>query len=448
MGDKKNIVVFMYNFPPIGAGRGIAWTYFARNLSESYNVRIITIDPSNSDPIYNSSKFDLIDKSYEVYRTHPGKFYRILYPTNKKVAAANENKYSTKSKGFNVHKILSSLYKKVIRSIIFPDRMIFWNKYAFREFEKINKNQKTDLVITVGFPFSTHILGLKIKQKYGCKLILDYGDPWSFNPSNETVPKWRRRIDYLIEKKVIRNSDYVTVTTNSTLSKYKETFRVSNKIGLIRQGVDIEQYSRIVNETENIRVNKETEVIKLFYSGIFYHDIRNPKHFFKALSISDFSGFIDKVIDITIAGKMEQYVIDYVNSLSFPQNLKINFIGNIPFEDVVRMQVTCDALLYFGNKGELQVPGKLYEYVAAQRPIFAVAPTFDESCEIILKYNRGRVVEDDAVKIKDAFTDFLNGIAGKKSEFNINKVTDYDWKELSQKYKEIVDDVMEGVSHD
>lgn len=448
MIDKKNVVVFMYNFPPIGAGRGIAWTYFATKLSENYNVRIVSIDPSETDPIYNRSKFDLIGKTYKVYRTYPGKFYKFLYPANKKETLADLEKNNSKANKFNMKRVLSSLYKNVVRSVIFPDRMIFWNKYAYREFVKINEREKIDLVITVGFPFSTHILGMKIKRKFGCKLILDYGDPWSFNPSHETVPKWRRRLDYIIEKKVIKSSDYLTVTTNSTCSKYKATFKLSNKVGIIRQGVDIEKYNAMVNQLEKTKINSKTNVVTLFYSGIFYQDIRNPKQFFKALSLSDFSNFSDKIIDIIIAGKMEQYVIDYVNSLSFPQNLKINFIGNIPFEDVIRMQVECDALLYFGNKGELQVPGKLYEYIAARRPIFAIAPAFDESCEIILKNNRGLVVEDDATKIKKGFTKFLSDIADDSLVFNLNEITDYDWKILSQKYKEIVDGIMEGNAYD
>ncbi|MFB1052064.1 glycosyltransferase [Paraliobacillus sp. JSM ZJ581] len=435
MNNKKNIIVFMYNFPPIGAGRGIAWTYFAKELAIDYNVRIITIDPSESDPMYNNSKLNLVGESYKIHRTNPGKFYRFLYPKKKSVVKSKAIK--TKSNKYKIKKILSSLYKNIIRATIFPDRMIFWNKHAYREFIKINENNPTDIIVTVGFPFSTHLLGMKIKRKFGCRLILDYGDPWSFNPSNETIPKWRSRLDYFFEKKVINHSDYITVTTDSTCSQYKKIYNLSNKIKVIRQGVDLVKYNSVFNQ--NTDKKRKTNIIKLFYSGIFYYDIRNPKQFFRALSLIDFNRITDLTIDITIAGKMEQYVLDYVNKLSFSKNLIINFIGNIPFEDVIRLQIECDSLLYFGNEGDLQVPGKLYEYIAARRPIFAIAPVFDESCEIITKNNRGFVVENDAFKIKEEFIRFLNSIIDNSSTFNLNEVQDFDWGKIGKQYKEIID---------
>lgn len=447
MNNRKNIVVIMYNFPPIGAGRGIAWTYIADKLAENYKVHVITITPSTSDPIYNESKLEMINKTYNVYRTNPGLFYHSIYP-------AKSNKRSdeviNKRESGKIIKAFKKVYKKIIRSMIFPDRMVFWNKYAYDEFKKIQAEKNIDLLITVGFPFSTHILGNRIKHKFGGKLILDYGDPWAFNPSNETTPNWRKPLDYFIEKKIIRNADFITVTTKKTAEEYKKRFKISEKIGIIPQGADTEKYNYEIVDSENNldNINNRKKEICLFYSGIFYEDIRNPREFFKGLSLLKLSDFQGLKLKIIIAGKMENYVLDYVNKLNFSDSIKIEFIGNISLEEVIRLQVNCDGLLYFGNKGNLQVPGKLYEYIAARRPIFAIAPVYDEACEIIDNLKRGVVVQDDAVIIKNKLIEFIFKYKLNCQSWNLREIVDYDWKEISSKYEQIVDSILRSGLND
>lgn len=438
MNYKKNIVVLMYNFPPLGAGRGIAWTFFAEKFSEDYNVDIITIAASKNDPMYNESKNKMISENYYVHRTYAGKLYEKMYK-QKIYSEQISNDLNMKKKLF---KLLTPIYKNVIREFIFPDRMIFWNKYAYKKFKEIKKTKNIDLIISVGFPFSTHLLGKKLKKTFGGKLILDYGDPWSFNPSNETTPSWRRKIDYVIEKSVINKADYITVTTTNTEIKFKEYFKLKNNIGVIPQGVDSKKYSKKIEDIKNNKAKNKK--IKMFYSGIFYEDIRNPKEFFKAISLLTTKDLNGISLDIVIAGKMENYVFDMVNELKFEKDINIKFLGNIPLENVIEYQVTCDYLLYFGNKGELQVPGKLYEYIVARRPIFAIAPVYDEACKIIDDLKRGIIVEDNRMKIKEEIKNMIAILKNEEKYFNLAEVNCYDWNVISNKYKQIIDNILRG----
>lgn len=443
MNKKKRIVIIMYNFPPIGAGRGIAWAYFADVLAEEYDVNIITIKPSLYDPIYNEAKLDLITDSYKVHRTYPGSFYSALYNglnTNNKVERTNSKKNRYLSIG-------KSLYKKVFRTFMFPDRMIFWNKYAMEEFAKLNSEKEVSLLITVGFPFSSHMVGNKIKKRFGVKLILDYGDPWSFNPSNETIPSWRKFVDRFVEKKIVKKADFITVTTRKTEEEFIKRFNLSkNKIEIIPQGVDTQQYN-----FEYTKYSKRTNEKKfpknklvLFYSGLFYKDIRNPSKFFKALSHLTPESLGDLEIDIVIAGNMEDYVLNLIENLSFCSQLNIKFIGNVGFDEVIQYQVGCDGLLFFGNNGSVQVPGKLYEYIAARKPLFAIAPTYDEACEIIDGLNRGIVVQDDVDIIKNKLIEFIKKINSHNNPFNLEKVDYYDWSYIGDKYKNIIKTMLRG----
>lgn len=429
------IFILMYNFPPIGAGRGIAWSYFAKELSEYHNVTIFTINPNENDPLYNKSKWNLISERYRVIRSDPGKFYKKSYVEKKNLSEKEEiNKSKFKSK-------IRKFYHKYIKFFVFPDRMIFWNKYLTESvIDEVRVNGSPDLIISVGFPFSTHFAAVKLKNLYESKLVLDYGDPWSFNPSNETIPKRRKFIDLFFEKKILMNADYVTVTTKQTREKYLKTFPfLDNKIQVITQGVDTSIYS----QKDDKVYEKKTNEIHFFYSGLFYEDIRNPLSFIDAIEEMTKIELRNRNIIITIAGKMEEYVLSKIESLQ-NKNITYRLLGNITLDEVVFYQKKCDCLLFFGNLGSLQLPGKIFEYLATDRPIFAICDLEDMSIDLINQYKRGTIASYNKKNIKDNFVDFLNRYS-EGSYDDLIPVKEFDWSSLSQKYKNIITSLGENL---
>lgn len=430
---KKNIVIFMYNFPPIGAGRGIAWDQFCTNLANDYTVNLITIEPSINDPIYNESKLTNIGDNYNIYRTEPGWLYEKMYSKKCKKSLSSDS-FISKEKSY-FRGIAKKIYKNVIRFFIFPDRMVFWNKSAESKFDEINKKNKVDLIISVGFPFSTHLLGYKIKRKLGIKWLMDYGDPWSFNPSTETVPFLRRWIDRIVESKIIRFSDHITVTTDTTKLAYQNEFSDLPDISVIKQGVDYEMFrnSEIWKKVDN------DGTLQLFYSGIFYKDIRNPEAFFNAISKID---KLAKKVNIILAGNMEDYIIEMVNSLSLPEFINIELIGNISFDQVVNYQRNSDGLLFFGNKGALQVPGKIYEYLVSGTPIFSISYQHDAVSDMINKYNRGETSLNTENGIQSDFERFIENLNSKSIPYCTAELKEFDWSYISKEMNNIVTSIV------
>lgn len=434
-----NIFVLMYNFPPIGAGRGIAWTKFCTKLSEKYNVTVFTIEPSKSDPLFNSSKLNLLDNKYKIIRTYPGKFYKKIY-SKEDVTSINNLNIERKKNYFK--SFAKKIYTVSVKKIFFPDRMILWNSYLKRAVLEESKFQKPDLIISVGFPFSTHILATNLKKFFKCKLILDYGDPWFFNPSEETIPSFRRLLDKIVERKVIKKSDYMTVTTKETLNKYIDSFpELMDKIEVVSQGVDTAVYDTSHETCTNSNIGSDEKVITMFYSGLFYEDIRNPDSFFKALQKFDFCEKFEIKLKIIIAGKMENYVFKMADSIN-NEYIEIIFLGNIDFSQVVEFQKNSDLLLFFGNLGSVQLPGKIFEYLATNRPIFSISDKKDYSTELIEHYNRGIVSNYDENEILKNLEKFIEDYLSKKY-VKMERVKEFDWKFLSERYQKIVEMILE-----
>lgn len=437
---KKNIYIVMYNFPPIGIGRGIAWCKFAEKISEKHNVKVITVEPSKNDPYYNEDKKNLYkDKNFEVIRIKDAKIFYKLYSNN---VSSSIKKIDTKKtlKG-KILTYLIKIYKTMSRIFFYPDRMVFWSKKAYKLLKGENKKEKIDLIVSVGFPFSTHIYMSKLKKQINCKLICDYGDPWCFNPSTETVPSWRKKIDFKSEKKVVENSDYITVTTEMTKKKFIELFNIKN-IGVIRQGVNNDEYKIVKKSTPR-------KSLRLVYTGIFYEKIRNPELFFKALKSIDLN--LSYEVEILIAGHMELFIKNLIvkYELENLKNITIKFKGNLKFKECIELQNSSDALLFFSNSGNMQVPGKIYEYFATQKPIISISYELGETEELIQKAKRGYILINTDNDLSSKLLDKLNSIKNEEylKEMNLDEIIDYDWRLLSENMSEIINNVIREESN-
>ncbi|WP_143467349.1 glycosyltransferase family 4 protein [Lactococcus fujiensis] len=432
----KNIVLLMYNFPPLGAGRGIAWTYFCEQLSKNYNVTVFTVEASEFDPFYNADKLNLITENYQVNRSNPG----VLYERNVnswKNSAINPATHKVNNNSASSETFSKKLINKTRKILLFPDSYVFWNKNLEEAVLDFSKDHQIDLIISVGFPFSTHLAASKLQKKLNTKLILDYGDPWSFNPSTTTIPRERQWFDKIVEGRILRKADFITVTTENTKEMFKKNFPfVQGKIDIITQGV----FTKDFYDKDLIHEN-ESSVITMFYAGTFYKDIRNPSSFFEALLKINQIDLKGKKVKIIIAGNMEDYVLTQIDKFSDGGPIEIKALGNLPFDLVADYQKKADALLFFGNYGGVQVPGKIFEYLATDRPIYGVIPKGDESERIINRYDRGIISDYDEGNIKASFINFIDEVANKKYN-QLEPIKDYDWKNIAEKYEKIVGSVL------
>ncbi|HKU51651.1 MAG TPA: glycosyltransferase, partial [Nitrospira sp.] len=64
----------------------------------------------------------------------------------------------------------------------FPDRPMSWTGPAVARIMALEERLKPDIVIATGGPWTNFIVGRMLSRRLGCPLILDYRDPWTFNP--------------------------------------------------------------------------------------------------------------------------------------------------------------------------------------------------------------------------------------------------------------------------
>jgi glycosyltransferase involved in cell wall biosynthesis len=320
---------------------------------------------------------------------------------------------------------LKSVLKTFKQTMFIPDESVLWALRAAWVGRKLVRKYNISCVYTTSGPNSTHLAGWMLRKWTGVPWVADFRDPWVDN-IHYAHAGMRDKIERWMERKVFQTADTVVTVTDSFremfVSKYPER---AGSVEVIRNGVDPMDFPTPVPPPENTPFT-------FFYAGILYPK-RSPDKFLQALSVVlryrrirrtdvrvEFAGVFD------YPGKTDNS--DLVQRLGLSDVVTVH--GYLPRSQVLERMQAADALLLIGesgSEGKQYVPGKLYEYLFAGRPIMALLED-GEAAQIIREANAGLVIHPrDVQEMADAIVQFvrnkLQGIQPK--EPNIAEVAKY-----------------------
>ena len=389
-GNFKKVLMIAFAFPPMG-GAGVQRSLkFAKYLPDFHWLPVII-------------KADLLDGN--------AKDYSFLKELNNNIKI--HNSFCPQLKFFrngrtNIHKNVEFLKKnsrfinnliQMIKTLIFiPDRNVAWLPFVLIKAIKVIKEDKIDLIYTTSDPYADHLIGYLLKKLTGKPWVADFRDPWTddISHSNEYYQapfgKFRKRIDLALEKKVIKHADCVVGTTEeivvSFLGRYpKET---QEKCLTITNGYDEEDFLG-----QGRCPSREDGRFTICYSGSF---ARSPDNFLVALKkLLDDNNALRREIRVIFAGYMPSGVRECIGQLKLED--QVDLIGYVPHKESIEYLLRSDVLLLNLTSDErerLILPGKIFEYMRAKKPILALVPK-GAAAEIINKYRIGNVVDPDNV---------------------------------------------------
>jgi len=425
--NNKNILLISYMFPPLGGPRSIRWAYFTNYLSKrGYQIDVLTILPLRKHPTYNKDNETLIPSGVSVHRIYPGITHKFIFDSSVRKKKINEGEIE-KKRFNNILGLIKELYESFGQRIFIPEGAVECLPWGIETGYKLIKENNYGLIISSCPPFTDHIIAFFLKKKVNIPWVADYGDPWVFNPVLN-LPGWRKIIDKFLEESMLKAVDRMIVTTEATKESYLKfyPFLKHEKISVIPQGCNVEKFKAVSPKALNN--------FRIVYTGRFYDKVRKPYAFFEAIK-----RFNKEDMKVIIAGdilpKYSQYVFE--NGLS----KKVIFLGHKPHLESIALQKGATILLFLGNNSPYQLPGKIFEYLAAKRPILGVRYNENDlGAKYILKHNRGIVVENNP-------SDIVSGISQlyrlwEKGEldksFNLDELREYSWENSAKKMEEVI----------
>lgn len=404
----KTILMIVYSWPPRGGIGMLRPLKFAKYLPEfGWDPIILTPKKVPSSVYCDESigklpgvkviKSDYIDTIEKVKLKLGIKYRRINENTIKKY---DEIKFSTKKK-------LILHFKKFVRDLLsIPDEFSGWYKPAVKTGMEIIKQEKINLIYSTSPPETSHLIAFKLKQETNLPWVADLRDPWGTYRLEKKITI-KNIINKILEIKTLRYADKL-ITVSKPWKEMMESY-LKKEVEVITNGFDDEDFKGIYP--------KFSDKFIITYTGKLYNTHQNPEILLKVIS----NLIKEKKID---PKKLEINFYVYGNDQPDFENLskKYNLEGimyyrdQIPYNECLKKQMESTILPIFnwmdtGNIGKGTIPGKVYEYMGAKRPILIVRSNSGMLEEIIKETNSGKIGsnEQELKKILlDWYKEFIN----------------------------------------
>ncbi len=387
----KKVLIVTYYWPPAGGPGVQRWLYFVKYLSQ-FGIKPVVFIPKNPDyPILDDSLAkEISNLDIEIIQFPIVEPYALAKRFNKKgTTSMSKGVFPKESEQTKIQKAL--LW--VRGNCFVPDARVLWVKPSIAFLKNYIEEHHIDSIITTGPPHSVHLIGLGLKRKLHLNWIADFRDPWTAIGYHDKLKLGKKaaKKHLALEKEVLEESDLVLVTSKGTQKHFKT--KTKNEIKVITNGFEPDVIGR--------KASLDSE-FSISHIGSLLSD-RNPKMLWEVLSelIQEEKKFA-KYFKLRLAGVISDAIIESIQEYGLEDYLDNK--GYVSHEAALELQQSSQLLLLIEIDSEETkqiIPGKLFEYLKASRPIMAIAPEGSEVATIIAETSSGETFgyqEKEALK--------------------------------------------------
>jgi len=434
MNNKKKVLILTYYWPPAGGPGVQRFLKFCKYFND-FSWQPVIISPKNgSYPYLDESLEKEIPDYIEVVRTktfEPFALYnRLRGKKGKEVSVAMTGFKNSRSP-------IQKLAKYIRGNYFIPDARKGWVPYAVKAAGNIIKHNQIDAIITTGPPQSTHLAGLRLKEKFDLPWIADFRDPWTSVYYNRFFPRTEKtkRKDKKLEDKVLYSADAISVISPGL----KEEFiNRAKRLEIIYNGYDEQDFKNvkaaihkkfILAYVGNLKPNQNVKTLWNVLAAMK----KNIPDFARKFSLQ-----ITGLADTEIKKDMKQAGIsDLVQFLPFVQH-----------KEAIQRMTSANMLLFIipeskGNR--LILTGKIFEYLACKKPMLSIGPCDGDAAAILQSCGRKPMIDYKDSKqmqhtIRDAYKQSKSSTRMPLKLIN-NVHEQYSRKGMTGKLAELLNDI-------
>jgi glycosyltransferase involved in cell wall biosynthesis len=288
---------------------------------------------------------------------------------------------------------IRKILNRISQTIYIPDNKVSWSKKIFKKVEEIISKNHFDAIFITCPPFSAFSYVSRIRKNSDIPIFVDYRDLWYESYFSFYPTPVHKHLNKKEEYNALKAVDRVLVTNRRIKEKLLKDFPFLSfdDVVIISHGFDPEDFERITP------VPKPKNKLVIMYSGIFMA-YNTPKYFLKAF----------KEITVErpdIAAEIELHFVGYLGKENKKLVRKLNIqefvkdFGYVNHDDSIAKIKSADVLWFMVDRLkniDAILPGKIYEYVGAQKPIIACVP--DGAAKMAVEeYGAGFICEPDKI---------------------------------------------------
>ncbi|WP_246010620.1 glycosyltransferase family 4 protein [Hymenobacter perfusus] len=379
------LLVITYYWPPSGGAgvqRCLKWVKHLPALGVQPTV--ITVDPAQAAyPVLDASLEADVPPGVRVLRTGTlepfGTYQKLTSRPIPHGGFANEGRVS----------VAQRVARFVRGNLFLPDPRRGWNSFALRQVAAlVAAGEQFDAVLTSSPPHSTQLIGLALKRRYGWRWLADLRDPWTDIYYTQTLMRTAvaRWLDARYERQVLQAADVVITTSADTgrLLQSKVPGLPAGKFAVLPNGYDESDFQQI----EAAPADK----LLLTYVGTItgqYH----VEPFFEEMAACA-ARHPQVPLRLRFVGRVAKEVEQQLAAAGLTARTEL--VEFVPHDEAVVYMQRCTVLLLgipdvAHNRGIL--PGKVFEYLAAGRPVICIGPAGSDAAQVLEECQAGRSFE-------------------------------------------------------
>ena len=432
----KKVLIITYYWPPTGGAGVQRWLKFSKYFRQ-FGWEPIIYTPSNPDfPINDDTLLKDIPDNLTVLKTQITEPYDIYRKIMRK------KKTETVNQGFlsegKENTLLQSAMIWIRGNFFIPDARKFWIKPSITYLSDYIQKNKIDAIISTGPPHSMHLIAMALKQKFNIPWLADFRDPWTQIDfySQLKLSSFADKKHKQLENEVLTQASKV-VTISPSCGKDLEKLG-NRKVDVITNGFDTDDFS-FSNDL------KMLDGFLFHHTGALNKD-RNPYTLWKVLGdLSKENLEFKKELILKFTGKTDAVVFESLKQKGLADNFQKS--DYMPHSGVVKSMMQSPILLLPlnntpNNAGVLS--GKLFEYLAAKRPIFGIGLPDADAANILKETQAGEMLDfDDYEGMKKHVLILYDQYKSKRLEIQSGSIDQYSRKNCAAAFAKLLDAVIE-----
>jgi len=378
----KRVLIISYYWPPAGGISIIRPVKLAKYLRNTGWEPVICTAKDPHYPFEDDKAVLDVPKGVEIIKVpivEPYEIYKKLTGQKQKSALADVIQNTPKRSFF--HKL--SVW---IRGNFFiPDARCLWINPVVKELSVYLKKHPVDAIITTGPPHSVNRIGYLLKKKLNLPWLADFQDPWTqvdyyqhFKISSRAHKRHRK-----MEKQVFDHADLITIVSDSWKTDLQSIG--AKNVEVVPLGFDPEDF--------NVEM-KLDEQFTLTHLGLLGQD-RNPSTLIKVIkSICDENEDFASKFKLQLVGKVNEDLQKEIADLNLSE--QVIYKGQVDRDEALQIMQSSQLLLLLLNKAANvsgRIPGKVFEYLGARRPILSLGPKGTDIETMLRESSAGEHIE-------------------------------------------------------